>query len=242
MAGKKSINCQESGCLKCHGGFCGQRVPIFSGLKESDYAKVAGLIVHKDYDKGEMIFREGDLFPYLAIVRTGLIKTFKYTIEGREQILGMFGEGDFVGEINLLSGKPCSANCAAINKTGLCLIPRDSFQALLKQHSDIMFLILEELATRVGRLESLVQQLGTQNADSRLIALLIQLGERYGKDQGENLLVELPLSREGLANYIGVTRETVSRKLNQLKEDGLIELIGNRKVLIKNLVILRERA
>ena len=54
--------------------------------------------------------------------------------------------------------------------------------------------------------------------------------------------MELPLSREGLANYIGVSRETVSRKLSQLKEEGLIDLIGNRKVLIKDLDSLRERA
>lgn len=242
MAERNDTIQRRSGCLQCHGVFCGERVPIFRSLEEAEFAAIAKLIIHKDYDKGEIIFHEGDNFPYLAIVREGLIKTFKYTAEGREQILGMFEKGDFVGEINLFSGRPCSVSCSAIQKTGLCLIPRDSFQALIKEHSQIMFHILEELAGRVDDLETLVQQLGTQNTDARLTFLLVRWGERHGRRYGEDILVELPLSREGLANYIGVSRETVSRKLSQLKEEGLIDLIGNRKVLIKDLDSLRERA
>ncbi|HOP53998.1 MAG TPA: hypothetical protein PKX45_05135, partial [Bacillota bacterium] len=73
MAERNDTIQHRSGCLQCHGVFCGERVPIFRSLEEAEFAAIAKLIIHKDYDKGEIIFHEGDNFPYLAIVREGLI-------------------------------------------------------------------------------------------------------------------------------------------------------------------------
>jgi len=59
--------------------------------------------------------------------------------------------------------------------------------------------------------------------------------KEYGKESQNGIIVELPLSREGIANYIGVARETVSRKMNMLQEEGIIEMVGNKKVIIRNI-------
>jgi len=62
-----------------------------------------------------------------------------------------------------------------------------------------------------------------------------EFARKYGKESQNGIIVELPLSREGIANYIGVARETVSRKMNMLQEEGIIEMVGNKKVIIRNI-------
>jgi CRP/FNR family transcriptional regulator len=76
--------------------------------------------------------------------------------------------------------------------------------------------------------------MGTNNIESRVGAILLEFSKKYGKEDAKGILIALPLSREGIANYIGVTRETVSRKLSMLQEEGIIELIGNKKILLLN--------
>jgi len=77
--------------------------------------------------------------------------------------------------------------------------------------------------------------MGTKNAEERVSAVLLEFARKYGKESQNGIIVELPLSREGIANYIGVARETVSRKMNMLQEEGIIEMVGNKKVIIRNI-------
>ena len=82
--------------------------------------------------------------------------------------------------------------------------------------------------------------MGTKNTEIRVCAILLEFADRYGKKHSKGTLVELPLSREGIANYIGVARETVSRKLSLLSDEGIIEMIGNKKILILDKKALEE--
>ena len=78
--------------------------------------------------------------------------------------------------------------------------------------------------------------MGTKSIETRINIILLEFAQRYGKKHFRGILVELPLSREGIANYIGISRETVSRKLSVLQDEGIIEMIGNKKVLILDIV------
>jgi CRP/FNR family transcriptional regulator len=175
---------------------------------------------------------EGELSKSLIIINNGMIKTFKYTPDGREQILFIFSDGDFFGEMNLLSGAEVSYNAKALEDTGICVINKTAFRELLVGHPQISLKIMEELCSRLDKMENMVQSMGIKDAELRVNMMLMEFSKKYGTKQERGTLIELPLSREGMANYIGVTRETVSRKLSRLQEDGIVELIGNKKVLI----------
>ena len=113
---------------------------------------------------------------------------------------------------------------------------------LLQENPDISLKIIGELGWRLAHLERAVHNMGIRSLEARIDAVLLELAEKYGKKQKNGVLLRLPLSREGLANYVGVARETVSRKLGLLEEEGLIHSVNSRTLLIKDLRLLEEHA
>ena len=216
-----------------------EKVPIFSGLNSEELSKVANLIVKRKYEKGELIIMEENPLENLIIIDNGKVKVFCYTIEGKEQILYILDQGDFFGEKNLLNNQNSTYNVEALETTHICMINKNDFQKLLITYPTISIKIIEELCTRMDKIENSIQNIGAKNIEWRINSLLIEFAERYGKATPKGIIVELPLSREGMANYIGTARETVSRKLSLLQDKGIINMIGNKQILILDINALK---
>ena len=223
---------QKYGCHHCHNRSCIHRVPIFAPLDPNELERVAGLVTHKQYYKGELVIIAGQYNESLIIINHGKVKAFRNSRDGREQILYIFSGGDFFGETNLLRDRVTNYNVETLEETGVCLIGKNDFQLLIRNYPEIGFKIMAELCNRLEAFENIVQNMGANNVESRINAVLLEFAHKFGKDHPRGVMVELPLSREGIANYIGVTRETVSRKLNMLEEERLIETDGNKKIII----------
>lgn len=223
-------------CACCHGecrhAFCVGKVPLFSGLDGTELSYIASLIRHQTYAKGDTLFAEGEHTDALTIVNEGSVKAYRVTPDGREQILYIFGEGDFLGERNLFGGQTASYAVEALETVKTCSFTRDSFHALLYDHPDIAIKVIEELESRIARMENAMQTIGVRSLDSRISALLLEFAERFGSSVPEGVLIRLPLSREGMANYLGIARETVSRKLGQMETDGMIRSVTNKSLLV----------
>jgi len=226
-------------CLKCQHKLCARRVPIFSTLGEDELGEVSGLIVRKQYEKGELILVDGAECDSLIIINTGKTKAFKDTADGKEQILYIFSEGDFFGEKNLLGKQTATYNVGALEETHVCMIRKNDFRQLLREHPDIGFKVMEELSGRMDRLESSIENMGTRSVEARVGAVLLEFSQKYGRPHQKGILFELPLSREGIANYIGVARETVSRKMSLLSDEKIIEMVGNKKIIILDMIALK---
>ncbi|NTV90820.1 MAG: Crp/Fnr family transcriptional regulator [Clostridiales bacterium] len=232
---------RDCGCNKCIENSCARKVPILSMLDEGEADFISDLVLHRNYSKGSMIYMEGDSLESLVIINEGSVKVFSYTHDGKEQILYIFSQGDFFGERNLMKSHKSPYYVEALEDTQVCMINKKDFEALLIRHPGIGLKIIDELNTRLERLEDTVKNMGTKTVESRISATLAEFAGKYGVEQKDGILVELPLSREGIANYIGLTRETVSRKLGLMQDDGIIEMIGNKKILIRKVDSLREK-
>lgn len=219
-------------CDICNHKLCTKKVSIFSSLNPEQLAKVANLIIHKEYQKGDLIVMEGESMDSLVIINEGQVKAFRNTQDGREQILYIFSEGDFFGERNLLRDQASTYNVKALEKTHVCLIHKRDFQVLVKDFPDIALKVMEELCQRLDRLEHTVETMGTGTVEARVSSVLLEFADKYGKAHPKGIMIELPLSREGIAHYIGLTRETVSRKMSMLQDEGILEMLGNKKVLL----------
>ena len=219
-------------CGYCKNDICIRKVPIFSSLNREEIINIANLITHKEYKKGEMILFDGEKSEAIIIISEGSAKAFKYTSDGREQILYVFSEGDFFGEQNLLGDKKATYSVEALQPVKVCTLSKTKFQKLLYEHPDIAVKIIEELGGRMARLENAMQGMGVRNVDNRVGGILLEFAAKYGTLVSDGLLIQLPLSREGIANYLGVARETVSRKLGQLESDGIIRSVNNKSILI----------
>lgn len=226
------MNENSCNCERCHHQMCAKRVPIFSSLNSDELSKVVNLIIRREYTKGEMLIMEGESLENLVIINQGQVKAFRDTHDGKEQILYIFAEGDFFGEKNLLRDQMSAYHVEALEKTKVCLINKKDFQTLLREYPEIGLKIIDELSVRLEKLENTIQSMGTKNVESRVNTVLLEFAKKYGKANEKGIEIDLPLSREGIANYIGLTRETVSRKMSLLQEEGIIEMIGNKKVLL----------
>lgn len=224
-------NCESCGG-KCGLQFCVQKVPVFSSLDLGDLSHIASLIHHRDYRKGEVLFSEKDLLNELVIVHSGSVKAYKMTPDGREQILYIFQDGDFFGERNLFGDQTASYTVEALKSVKTCSFSKESFRALLYEHPDIAIKIIEELEERMARMENALKSIGVRSVDGRISALLLDFADRYGTRVPEGTLIRLPLSREGIANQLGIARETMSRKLGQFEIDGVIRSVSNKSILI----------
>lgn len=227
-------------CKQCLNKLCIHKVPIFAPLNYDDLIKISKGIKHRELKKGEVLFHIGDKVDSIIIMNEGSVKAYKYTPEGREQILYVFSDGDFLGEQYLLNEQSAGYTVEALEKVKVCMLSKSQFRQLLALHSDISVKIIEELGIRMSRLENTMQSMGIRSVDARICSLLVDFSSKYGEQTSDGILIRLPLSREGMANYLGIARETVSRKLMQMENEGLIKSVGNKLLLILNEEILKE--
>ncbi len=221
-------------CGKCTHKFCASKVPIFSTLSQEELAELNSLKINKDYKKGEILFFEGDQMESLYIINQGRVKVFKYTKEGKEQILYILSEGDIFGELSLFRSEKLTFNVEALEDVNTCILTKRNFEVILGKRPEISMKILEVMGERLIKMETLIQSLGTKDIEARIATFLLELIPEYTKSRGSIREIELPLSREEIANYIGVTRETISRKLGKMQEEGILKVKGIKKIIILN--------
>lgn len=112
--------------------------------------------------------------------------------------------------------------------------------SLIKINPDISIKVLEYAHDRIASLESLVQTLTTKDVEARLAYLLLNLSKTFGTKTDKGIEITLQLTREDMANFIGVSRETISRKLSYFQSENIIELFENKLILIKDINFLKE--
>lgn len=227
-------------CCPCNHKYCAKKVSLFTSLSDKDLNKVVNLITKKSFEKGDIIFSEGEIFDKLFIINNGSIKIYTYTKDGKEQILYILKEGEFLGDLNLLKNDIFKFNAMALESTNMCIIHKDDFDILIKTNPEISIKILEYAHDRIASLENLVQTLTTKDVEVRLASLLINLSSTFGIKTNVGIEITLPLTREDMANFIGVTRETVSRKLSYFQSQNIIEIFENKIILIKDITILKK--
>lgn len=226
---------QINGCASCGHSLCAKKVSLFEGLSEIELQSVIDLIERKHYKKGDIILHAGDAFDRLFIVNKGTLKACAYGEDGKEQILYLLNDGDFIGELALLRNEIATYDLVCIKESFLCTIPKSKFEIYLKQNPEILFSIMTSAHEKIASLEKLVSAIASNDADIRLKFLLKQLIDRAKPTKNNALIITLNITREDMANFVGVTRETISRKLSQLASEDILELVDNKHIRIKDL-------
>lgn len=233
-------SCEKCRHRSCSGDYCARKVSIFSELSDQLLGDVVNNIDRKHYTKGDIIFETGQVSDRLYIVNSGRMKIFNYSREGKEQILYILNEGDFIGELSLLKKTNFEFNAAALEDTSLCTISKAHFDSIIEKNPHITLKILEALHDRLVKLEMLVQNLNTKDIEARIATMLISFLKESGKEASNGIVLELPLNREEMGSYIGTTRETISRKLALMQDEGILEFEGNKKIIIKDIAALQQ--
>jgi CRP/FNR family transcriptional regulator len=206
---------------------CIQIVPIFVGLTCEEMLEVAAITSARTFQKGDTIYSEGQSGGRLYVLHKGSVKISRLSADGKEQVLRVVGPGDFMGELSLLSGLPAADSAVALRESTMCVIEGEKLKELMKKYPAISLKVMEELSRRLQKAENLIESLNSATVEKRLAQALLTLSE--GKKQ-----ILLPMTKGDWASSLGMSGETLSRKLTAFQEQGLIILDGQRKITILN--------
>jgi CRP/FNR family transcriptional regulator len=195
---------------------------LFGGLPEKHIAEIEKIAVNKHYNKGDVIFYDGDEGIGFYLVVAGSVNVYKLSSEGKEQILHIVKEGDTIGAVPVFSGKSFPANAKAISKSHLLFFERKKFIQLITNKPTLTMNILALLAMRLREFTIQVENLSLKEIPGRLAAYLLYLSQ----GQGDKDLVKLNISKFQLANLLGTGPESLSRTLGNMKRKKLIEEKG----------------
>lgn len=226
------MECKFCACEGCQNNKCTNRIPLFSSLSEAEMTQLQTLIIQRKYKKGDYILVPNEPMHCLFILNEGVVKITREASDNKEQILYLLSNNEFFGETNLFANIPSTMMAVALTDTVLCTISKAHFQGLIMKHPTIALKVLEELSLRLHKLEQKLENVGGKSIDDRLISLLDDFSDKYGESVQQGTMIHLPLNREEIANYLGLTRETVSRKLAKLHKSGTLKVIGHRKILL----------
>lgn len=214
---------------------CTRKVPIFASLSDGELSRISAMIRHKKVGKGQALVIEEQPTDTLYIIQQGQVKLSKMTPQGKEQILHVLTTGEFFGELNIFNSEELSNFSAyALTDTSICMLTKNDMEQLIAENPDITIKLLKTVSKRLAHTENLAQSLATKDPEIRIAYMILELSDKYGKPRSSGIHVKLPLSREELASYVGVTRETISRKFAIFEDLGLIELVGNKQLIVKN--------
>ena len=176
---------------------------------------------------GATIFFEGDPADSVYTLTSGTLRLSKLLPDGRRQIAGFIFPGDFLG---LTMEDEHAFTAEAITEAELCRFPRRRFDAFLEEHPHLERRLYMLAAHELAAARQQVVLLGRKTAAERVISFLLMLGSRCRKDGGVADEVFLPMSRNDIADYLGLRIETVSRELSALKAARLIQMVDTHTV------------
>jgi CRP/FNR family transcriptional regulator, cyclic AMP receptor protein len=213
------------------------RVPLFSGLSESELSFLAQRAVPRHYTAGQMVFSEGEPCTGMYVVESGHIRIFKSSASGREQVLSVDGPGSSVAELPVFDGGNYPASVAAVEDATLLFVSKQDFQSLCLTHPQVALKVLRIVGARLRRLVGIIEELSFTTVRHRLVSLLVKMAQKEGSNLASGAEIALPANNQELAAQIGTVRELVSRNLSRLQAEGLIQIDG-RSVVIPNLKAL----
>lgn len=211
-----------------------RKVPLFNALPESLVRDMANFLRERKFRRGEYIFYEGDEGNQLFIIAEGLVKVTKLNEDGREKILSILGPGEFFGELSLFDGAPRSATIQAKSECKMYSLERKEFLNLLKQSPDVSLSVITVLASRLRAANSMIEDITFKDAREKLISLFMELALKYGKIIDGTTKVRLvhKFTHQELADMISASRETVSRIIGNLIDEGKVEISSDHHMLI----------
>jgi len=196
----------------------------FSDLSFAELESIRKLFFERTADRAEMLLLEGESAANLYFVASGVVKMFKTSAEGKEQILSIVRPGESFNDVPIFDGGPNPASARAMGPVFLYGIRKNDMEAILRKHPQIALNVIKVLASRVRQLVSLVENLSFKHVIGRVAKILL---EHVGGEMGRGPR----LTQQEMAAMAGTAREVVGRSLKALEEEGAIKLDRQRIII-----------
>lgn len=214
-----------------------RNVTICGSVRDAGLARLSSLGRTRKLKRGDTLTWEGDDATVVANVRSGILRLTCAGSDGEQQILGLAFATDFVGQFHDPQER---YSVTALVDSTVCLFRRAEFATLASETPEMAQALFHAVSSELGRARQWMRILGRKSAQERVATFLWDLYVRSGA--GECEPVALPLSRQQIADILGLTIETVSRKIRHISRTGLIELPDLRTFSVRSALALERLA
>lgn len=212
---------------------------ICADLNDVEIGLLNGIGRRRNLAAGEQVMWEGDEAVLVANVIEGVLKLSSHSADGKEQILGLVYPSDFLGRP---FGETSPYGVEALTDAQICVFERADFDRFAREHPRLEHKLLERTLSELDRTRRWMVLLGRMNAEQKVASFLLEMADRLGLRAADGpTRFTLPLSRQQIADVLGLTIETVSRQLTRLRNEGAIELPSRREVVLWDAADLEAR-
>lgn len=218
---------------------------ICSAIDSPHLHELTDIMTHRHFVPGEEILHQDETSQLFAIIVSGIVKLTRMLPDGREQIVGLRSGSDILGDLETAVSHDC-AGC--VTDVELCCFRRKQFEVVLDGHPELAHYLLKKASSDLDAARNWMMVLGKLGAMEKISRFILWL---YGEERPGCIhlprtdgreTVHLLLKREEIAGFLGMTIETVSRKLSQLRTDGIIEILDAKVIRIMDIDRLRRLA
>jgi len=219
-----------------------QRVGVFQGIAPDELGRIAQAAQRRQISAETFLFHQGDPAEVTYVPVQGRLKLTQITPEGHEVILRYVGVGEMTGATAVFGDTAYPASAESVEEVIVLGWDNETMIELIEHYPRLGLNILHLLSVRLQELQDRLREMSTERVERRIARALLRLVSQLGRKAETGVLIDLPLSRQDLANMTGTTLYTVSRVLSHWEEEGIVET-GREKVLIKHppsLVVIAE--
>ncbi len=217
----RSCLCGFDDCLLCE-------AKLYSGLSLEQVCRIRGLLSKRDIGAGVALFREGSPSEHLFVLREGQLKLAVVTPDGREQIIGLAVRGQMLGLSNM-NERTYPYTATTLTQSKICSIRYKDMLQVLEENPHVSLRTISLLNDELARTQRLLRVIGRKTSAQKVAAFILSLAPVRGEPRYE---LPLLLSREEIAAMLGLTEETVSRVMADLKRKGLIKARRRRVCIL----------
>src|SRR4051812_5626070 len=209
------------------------RVALFASLSDEALREIATAAHAKKLAAGAAFFHEGDRAGSFYVIERGSVKVTQLTPEGHQVVLRVIGRGDAFGGVAIYGGPSYPVSAEATTDVEALEGPGPVMARLLERYPPLAMNTLRFVAARLHELQVQYRQLATEKVERRIARALVRLVQQAGRRIESGVLIDLPLSRDDIAQMTGTTVFTVSRIVSRWESEGIVEG-GRQRVVIRN--------
>ena len=206
-----------------------RQIALFAELDREDLQHVAAVAIERHYERGDIIILEGDLGGALHYVHSGLVKVFKTSPEGKEQVLRLIAPGYTFNDVPAFDGGPNPASAAALERSIIYIIGRSELRKLMLERPAVAEAVAQTFAKALRHMVALVENLSFRHVTARVAKIL--LDQEATLQQGGRVH---RLTQQEMAALAGTAREVVGRALKELEASGAIEVRQGHVAVLSN--------
>ncbi|MFN3867241.1 MAG: Crp/Fnr family transcriptional regulator [Demequina sp.] len=205
--------------------------PLFGGMDGASARSLIAMMKRLEMSKGDVLFNEGDEGHALYVIVKGKVKMARTARDGRENLLGLLGVGDMLGELSVFDPGPRLSRAHAVEESVVYELPKDVLDMWLDDHLEMSRHLMRALAQRIRRISNTMADLVFSDVPGRVAKAILDLGHRFGRMERGHVTVRHGLTQEELAQLVGASRETVNKALADFASRGWIDVhIGSVEV------------